>query len=144
MNRRGATLAILGLLLLPLVVLASLFLDLGRVYAFRAEAQIAADAAALAGGSALIDTEEGDGLVIARVHQYVNQNEIGGQHAQVDSIMIDRSAGTVHVVLGYETGALMLAGPGIRVHARSGARVAEEAVVSEEGTTAMVKKLHLQ
>src|SRR5215213_7665378 len=108
MNRRGATLVIFGLLLLPFLVLTSLYLDLGRVYAFRSEVQVAADAAALAGGSGLIDGDEGGGIATARVHQYVNQNKIAGQKAEVDSIVIDHDSSTLRVVLAYETGALML------------------------------------
>ena len=135
----------MGILLLPLMVLASLFADLGRVYVFRAEMQLAADAAALAGGSGLIDGDEGGELVIARVNQYVDRNRVGGQHAQVDSIVIDHDAGSLHVVLGYETDALMLVGAGIRLRARAGALVTEDvAAVAGEGTPAGGKRLLLQ
>jgi hypothetical protein len=144
MNRRGATLVVFGLLLLPLVFLASLFLDLGRVYAFRSEVQLAADAAALAGASALVDGDEDGGIVTARVHQFVNENRIGDGHAQVDSLVIDHDAGTLYLVLGYESGPLMLAGSGIRLHVRAGARVTEETVVAEDGIATTVKKLHLK
>jgi hypothetical protein len=144
-NRRGTTLAMLGVLLLPLTVLASVFVDMGRVYVYRAEMQLAADAAALAGGSGLIDGDEDGELVIARIHQYVNRNRIGGQHAHVDSIVIDHDAGRLHLVLGYETDALILAGGGIRLQARAGAQVTEDvAAVAGEGTSAGAKRLSLQ
>ena len=144
-NRPGTTLAVLGVLLRPMTILASLFVDMGRVYVYRAEMQLAADAAALAGGSGLIDGDENGELVIARIHQYVNRNRISGQHAHVDSIVIDHDAGRLHVVLGYETNALILAGAGIRLQARAGAQVTEDvAAVTGEGTPAGAKKLRLQ
>jgi len=143
-DRHGATLVVIGLLLIPFTLLASLFLDLGKVYAFRSEAQLAADAAALAGGSGLIEGDEGGGIATARVHQYVNQNEIGGGHAEVDSLVIDVDAGRLELVLGYQTGPLMIAPSGIRLQARAGAQVSEETLVSEEGVASQVKKLHLR
>src|SRR5215208_3894911 len=131
-GRRGATLVVIGLLLIPLTLLASLFLDMAKVYAFRSEAQLAADAAALAGGSGLTEGPEGGGIATARVHQYLNQNEIGQGHAELDSLLIDSDAGRLELVLGYQTGPLMIAPSGIRLHARAGAQVSEETVVSEE------------
>jgi len=145
MGRRGATLVVIGLLLIPLTLLASLFLDLGKVYAFRSEAQLAADAAALAGGSGLMEGgDEGGGIATARVHQYVNENEIGGSYAQVDSLLVDVAADRVELVLGYQTGPLMMAPSGIRLQARAGAQVSEETVVSEEGAASQVKKVYLR
>jgi len=143
-DRRGATLVVIGLLLIPLTLLASLFLDLGKVYAFRSEAQLAADAAALAGGSGLIEGDEGGGIATARVHQYVNENEIGQGHAEVDSLLVDVAAGRLDLVLGYQTGPLMMAPSGLRLQARAGAQVSEETLVSEEGGASQVKKLHLR
>jgi Putative Flp pilus-assembly TadE/G-like len=142
-NRRGTMLAFLGVLLLPLIVFASVSLDLCRVYLLRAEMQRAADAGALAGASGLIDGDEGGELVIPRIYQFVNHNPVGGRHADVDSIVIDHDAGRMHVVLGYDTDALMLAGPGIRLHARAGAQVNEEAVIGEDGAPSVVKRLGL-
>ncbi len=144
-DRHGATLVVIGLLLIPFTLLASLFLDLGKVYAFRSEAQLAADAAALAGGSGLMEGGDGGGgLATARVHQYVNENEIGQGHAEVDSLLVDVAAGRLDLVLGYETGPLMMAPSGIRLQARAGAQVSEETLVSEEGGASQVKKLHLR
>jgi len=144
-NRRGTTLALLGVLLLPLTVLASLFVDMGRVYVYRAEMQRAADAAALAGGSGLIDGDEAGELVIPRIYQYVERNRIGGQQAHVDSIVIDHDADRLHVVLGYETDALILVGAGLRLHARAGAQVSEDLVAAAgEGAPAGAKRLRLQ
>jgi len=144
MGRSGTTLVVMALLLIPLTLLASLFLDMARVYAFRSEAQLAADAAALAGGSGLIEGDEGGGIATARVHQYVNENEIGGGHGEVDSLEIDVGAGRLELVLGYQTGPLMMAPSGIRLLARAGAQVSEETLVSEEGVASQIKKLHLR
>ena len=145
MDRRGATLVVVGLLLIPLTLLASLFLDMGQIQAYRSEAQLSADAAALAGGSGFIDGhDEGGGLVSARVHQYVNKNDIGGAYAQVDSLVIDVNAGRLRVVLGYQTGPLMLAPSGIRIQAKAGAQVSEETLVSADGGATQVKKLQLR
>src|SRR5215217_7797238 len=135
-DRRGVTLVIVGLLLIPLTLLASLFLDMAKVYALRSEAQLSADAAALAGGSGLLEAAEGSGLATTRIHQYVNQNEVGGTYAQVDSLVIDTDADTLHLVLGYQTGPLILAPSGIRLQAHAGAGVSEETPVSEEGVAA--------
>ena len=143
-DRRGATLVVVALLLIPLVVLASLFLDLGRVYAFRSELQLAADAAALAGGSGLIDHDESGGLVTARVHQYVNANTIGGNHANVDSLLIDQASGRVQVVLGYETGPLLLFESGQRLTVRAGAKVSAAGTVAAGEGEAPIKKLQLK
>jgi uncharacterized membrane protein len=143
LDRRGTTLAFLGVLLLPLIVCASLFLDVGRLYVLRSEMQRAADAAALAGGSGFIDGDENGELVIARVYQYVDHNSIEGGHAHVDSILIDHGAERLRVVLGYETGPLLLAGTGVRLHARAGAEVTEDAAAAGEGAPAGVKKLRL-
>jgi hypothetical protein len=127
----------IGLLLLPLMLLGTLFMDLGRIYVLRTEAQLAADAAALAGGSAFIDGpgEGGAELVVARVHQYVNDNRIGGQKAAVDSIAINVPAASVRVVLGYETGPLLLGQGGLRLLARAGAKVFEASEATEAPTS---------
>src|ERR671910_716655 len=126
MNRRGATMVAIGLLLLPLMLLATLFMDLGRIDVLRTEAQLAADAAALAGASAFIDGPgEGAGLVVARVHHYVNDNPIGGQKATVDSIRINVPTTSVRVAIGYETGPLLMGQGGLRLLARAGAEVFE-------------------
>lgn len=143
MNRRGATLVAFGLLLLPMVFLSALVLDMGKVYVLRAEAQLAADAAALAGGSGFIDGE-GGGLVVARVHHYVNDNFIGGTKAAVDSIVINVAQAKVRLVLSYETGPLLLAESGFRLQARAGAQVTEEEnPASEVEAAAPAKKLRL-
>jgi hypothetical protein len=118
---------------------------MGRVYVYRAEMQLAADAAALAGGSGLIDGDEAGELVIPRIHQYVERNRIGGQQAHVDSIVIDHDAGRLRVVLGYETDALILAGAGLRLHAEAGALVTEDLVAAAgEGAPAGAKRVRLQ
>jgi len=126
----------IGLLLLPLMLLGTLFMDLGRIQMLRTEAQLAADAAALAGGSAFIDGPgEGAGLVVARVHHYVNDNPIGGQKAAVESIAINVPAASVRVVLGYETGPLLLGQGGLRLLARAGAEVFEASEETEAPTS---------
>jgi len=136
-NRRGATIVALGLLLLPMLLLATLFLDLGKIYALRNEAQTAADAAALAGVSGFIDGEGEEGSVVSRVHHYINDNPIAGEKAAVDSIIIDVGLSSVHVVLGYHTGPLMMSESGLRLQARAGAELVEP---SEAAPT---KKLQL-
>ena len=49
-DRRGATSAIVALLLVVMVGLAGLVIDFGRVYVIQRSLQASADAAALAGG----------------------------------------------------------------------------------------------
>jgi uncharacterized membrane protein len=151
-NRRGATIVALGLLLLPMLLLTTLFLDLGKIYVLRNEAQIAADAAALAGGSGFIEGEGEEGPVVSRVHQYVNDNPVAGEKAAVDSIIIDVGSSSVHVVLGYHTGPLIVSESGLRLQARAGAELidtAESATTEsagpwiEPGEAAPTKKLQL-
>jgi hypothetical protein len=130
-----------------MLLLSTLFLDLGKIYVLRNEAQIAADAAALAGASGFIDAE-GEDQVVPRVHQYVNENLIAGDKAAVDSIIIDVGLSTVHVVLGYQTGPLLLSESGLRLQARAGAGVVDAAAPpehpsSEPEESAPTKKVEL-
>jgi Putative Flp pilus-assembly TadE/G-like len=117
----------LGLLLLPLLLLSAIFLDLGKIYVLQAEGQVAADAAALAGGSGLLDGQD-EGTVVARVHHYVNDNPVAGDKASVDSIIIDLGLATVRVVLGFNTGPMLLSQGGVRLHARAGAEVVDAVI----------------
>ena len=144
MDRRGTTLVVIGLLLIPLTLLASLFLEMGKVYAYRTEAQLSADAAALAGGSGLLEAGDGGGIATARVHRYVNQNKVGDSHGYVDTLVVDVGAKTLHLVVGYETGPLMWAPSGIRLRVQAGAEVSGGTLVSDEGVAAPAEKILLR
>ena len=69
-NENGGVLALMAVALLGLLGMAALAVDLAMAFSARAEAQRAADSAALAGGSAFLDFEadlaEREGLAAAR------------------------------------------------------------------------------
>jgi Flp pilus assembly protein TadG len=109
-------------LLIPLGCLAALFLDVGRLYALRVRMQVAADAAALAAASALIDGDSNGDSVQARADRYVAMNPIYTTPASLESLYVNTDEGTVRVILRYRTGALLWAPAGLTVRMAAGAR----------------------
>jgi Flp pilus assembly protein TadG len=80
-NERGATLALVAVTMFLFLGLAALAIDLGMVKASDAQAQRAADAAALAGASAFIDYGNSDQAVVdsaatARALDYATRHSI--------------------------------------------------------------------
>lgn len=91
--------------------------DLARVYLWRNQAQIAADAAALAGASAFVD---GTSTTMAdRIAWYVSKNPVGRGHATVASVVVDSPARRVTVAVYYDSEPLFFATQGIRVRAQA-------------------------
>lgn len=126
MNRRGVVLIIMALVLMLMSVMVMGLFDVGRISTWKLEAQRAADSASLAGVSGFAD---GDADTIRiRVQQYASKNTIGGVPAEVDSLVID-TLGRVRVVVGHNTGPLMLLPHGGRIQAGATARIA----LSSEG-----------
>ena len=122
-NRRGVVLVATVLLLIPLGLLAALFLDVGRLYSIRARMQVAADAAALAGASALIDGDEKGDSVQSRAERYVEMNPIHTTAAFLEFLSINTDSGTVRVVLKYQPVGLLWAPGGMTVRMAAGAKV---------------------
>jgi len=94
-NRRGATLAIVAISLAALLSMLALAIDLGMLYKTRAEAQRAADAAALAGASvflelAIKDSDKPDSANV-RAYALAEANYMTGG-------LIDSSEVTVQVI----------------------------------------------
>lgn len=80
--RRGASLVLVAISLVVIMLMAALTIDLGRLLSARAEAQRAADAAALAGASAFITGETGAALqdsAVARAATIAGENEMAAQ-----------------------------------------------------------------
>jgi Flp pilus assembly protein TadG len=87
-SERGATLALVGISMIAMFAMAALAVDFSMLLGRRAEAQRAADAAALAGASAYKDfavpTDARD-LARARAIEYAAANHMGGDFIDVDS-----------------------------------------------------------
>ncbi len=121
-DRRGMALHLTVVLLVPLGLLAALFMDVGRLYVMRGQMQVAADAAALAGASGFIDgNAEGDS-VQARAAHYVAANPIDGGSVALESLIVNTSSGTLRLVLSHQTGPLLLAPDGITIRIRASAK----------------------
>jgi hypothetical protein len=121
-DRRGAALLATVILLLPLGCLAALFLDVGRLYAIRARMQVAADAAALAAASGLIDGDDEGDSVQARAQYYVAMNPIEYTPAFLELLQLNADLGTIRVILRYQTGPLLWAPGGLTLRMVAGAR----------------------
>lgn len=81
-DRRGASLILVAIALVVVMLMASLAIDLGRLLSARAEAQRAADAAAMAGVSAFLTGVSGTALrdtAVARAARIASQNEMTRQ-----------------------------------------------------------------
>jgi Flp pilus assembly protein TadG len=80
--RRGASLVLVAISLVVIMLMAALTIDLGRLLSARAEAQRAADGAALAGASAFITGETGAALqdsAVVRAARVAGENEMAAQ-----------------------------------------------------------------
>jgi hypothetical protein len=95
-NRQGATVPIVAVCIAMLIGFAALAVDLGMLLDNRNEAQRAADAAALAGASALLaghiagaPTSVREDTATARAKHYASLNQIRGQH--IDAAEVDIS-----------------------------------------------------
>jgi hypothetical protein len=87
-HRRGATLVLVAVLLLGLIAVPALVIDLGALFTARAEAQRAADAAALAGASAWLDhpPEIAASFAEDRALEYGQRNQIRNVALQDDEV----------------------------------------------------------
>ena len=89
--RRGATLVLVAVLLLGLIAVPALVIDLGALFTARAEAQRAADAAALAGASAFVDHPVGVAAPFAeaRAIEYAGLNQVRNAALTPDEVTVD-------------------------------------------------------
>ena len=97
-NERGATIVLVTLMLAAVLGIAALAIDVGMLYNARAEAQRAADAAALAGaGSLLVAPDEFRARSIAV--DFGNQNRVQGVPVELldEDVEVDVNAMTVRV-----------------------------------------------
>ena len=97
-NERGATIVFVSLMMAAILGMAALAIDVGMLYNARAEAQRAADSAALAGaGSLLVAPDEARARSIALA--FGNQNKVQGIPLQLldEDVEVDVEALTVRV-----------------------------------------------
>ena len=116
-RRRGYTLPLMTLLLVPALGFLALNIDLGRVYALRAEMQRAADAAVLAGAQEFIAGNS----VETYVRTYLEKNPVGNKVATIEQLVIESDSGRVELTIGHQTGPMLLAPDGVGLRVRSGA-----------------------
>ena len=88
---RGATLVLTAVLLIGLMAVPALVIDLGSLFTARAEAQRAADAAALAGASAWLDHAPGEAAPIAmlRAQEYATANHVRNALLTEDEVSVE-------------------------------------------------------
>lgn len=88
---RGATLVLVAVLMLGLISVPALVIDLGALFTARAEAQRAADAAALAGASAYLDhlPEIAESFAEERALEYAQLNHIRNASIESDEVYVD-------------------------------------------------------
>jgi Flp pilus assembly protein TadG len=99
-NERGATIVLVTLMLAALLGMAALAIDVGMLYNARAEAQRAADAAALAGaGSLLVAPDEERARSIAI--DFGVENDVQGLPVQLldEDVAVDLNAMTVRATV---------------------------------------------
>ena len=108
--------------MVPLGLFLAALMDVGRLYVTKGRMQVAADAAALAGASGLIDGDEEGDSVQARAAHYLAANAIGTAPATLESLRVNTDSGTLSLVLKHHTGSLFLAPGGIIMRVRSSAR----------------------
>jgi hypothetical protein len=83
-NERGATIMVVALSMLALLSIMALAVDVGMLMTARAEAQRAADSAALAGAGALIFEPDDDGPARIEAQQFGQMNTVQGDSVQID------------------------------------------------------------
>ena len=99
-DERGATIVLVTLLLAAILGMAALAIDVGMLYNARAEAQRAADSAALAGaGSLLVIPDEDRARAVAM--EFGTENDVQGLSVELldEDIEIDMSAMSVRVTV---------------------------------------------
>lgn len=98
---RGSVAVIFGLMLLAFTMVAGVAIDYGRLHHTKSRLVSAADAAALAGGSALLDGRLSDAEIETLAKNYFQKNleEGGGLFGTVTSpnVIVNRATGEVHV-----------------------------------------------
>lgn len=118
--RKGAVVAILGIIITSMVAVSALAIDFSRLWTLRNELQTAADAGAMAGAIQLIPPRN-PATTAAEVHTYANLNKAMQDTVRIDSLQLgdwDDAARTftpgaatidaVHIVVSRQmTGLLM-------------------------------------
>ncbi len=90
-DRRGATLVVTVVLLLGVMAVLALAIDLGMLFTARAEAQRAADAAALAAASAFqeVDADLAEAPARTRAVEFAEKNHIRGASITEDEVTVE-------------------------------------------------------
>jgi len=103
-DERGATLALTAVMLVSLLSVVALAMDLGLLYTARAEAQRAADSAALAGAAEFIYNVPATAAInpaTAAAEQYATMNQI--RNVAIDTsevtVQVDAPSRSVHVMI---------------------------------------------
>lgn len=142
-NRRGAVLPLVAFSLVALLSMAALAVDLGMLYNARAEAQRAADAAALAGASVYKEsTTPVEGNVAAaeaRALSYATQNDLLGRAVENGevTVFVDDADSMVTVNVSRANVPTLFAGLFGRNFANVGASASAQ--VTTTGTVACIK-----
>jgi hypothetical protein len=103
LDERGSTSVIVALTITGLMALLALAIDLGALFNARAEAQRAADAAALAGASAFLEfqQENARSVAVERAMSFATSNDIRGRRIAPEdvtiSVNLDSSTVRAHV-----------------------------------------------
>lgn len=117
-SRRGATLVVVAVSATALFGIATGVLELGRLHLYVAQAQRAADAAALAGASGFPSEDS----VRARAAQFAAANTIAGAAATITRLTLDPATQAVRVRVASPTARLAFWPAGVVVERLAGAR----------------------
>ena len=103
-DETGATLPLVALCMLTLLSIAALAVDLGMLRSARAEAQRAADAAALAGASAFMETTPDAEVAETRARDYAVRNAVLNRAVAAGDVWVrvDEAEATVYVQIRRE------------------------------------------
>lgn len=85
-RRRGAVLVLITVMIVAVFAFVALGVDVGYVATVRTELKRSTDAGALAGAGALV---EGPDVAIARVHEFLQHNPVGGREIQPEDVQIE-------------------------------------------------------
>ncbi|MDX2290007.1 MAG: pilus assembly protein [Hyphomicrobiaceae bacterium] len=100
-NREGSVAIMFGLMVVPLLVMMGVAVDYGRVVHMKSQITIAADAASLAGGRALLDNRLSDAEVVALAQTYFRDNLTAADASYgtvgTPDITVNRETGEVSV-----------------------------------------------
>jgi Flp pilus assembly protein TadG len=110
-NQRGATLPIVAICMIMLIGCAAIAIDIGMLLDSRAEAQRAADAAALAGASALLEyrthgTAEKEARATARATEFAALNTVRGDPVTADELEVEFLAGSSRIAATVRRGSI--------------------------------------